>query len=136
MPARDVIVIGTSAGGVEALAQVVRGLPPGFPASVFVVCHFPPGGRSVLPDILSRAGPLLASHPADGDPFLPGHIYVAPPDRHLLLAPDGRVRLTRDARENHFRPAVDPLFRSAARHYGPRVIGVILTVRCTTGRPG
>jgi two-component system chemotaxis response regulator CheB len=127
MAARDVIVVGTSAGGVDALAQLARGLPPGFPASVFVVCHFPAGGRSVLPEILSRAGPLLADHARDGEPFHPGHIYVAPPDRHLVLAPGNRMRLTREARENHHRPAVDPLFRSAARHYGPRTVGVILT---------
>src|SRR5688500_8338026 len=118
MPTRDIIVIGASSGGVEALALLARGLPAGFPASLFVVCHFPPGGRSVLPDILSRSGPLLATHAVDGDPFWPGHIYVAPPDRHLVLGPDGRTHLTRGARENHHRPAVDPLFRTAARHYG------------------
>jgi two-component system chemotaxis response regulator CheB len=136
MAARDIIVVGTSSGGVEALTRLVRGLPAGFPASVFVVCHFPPGGRSVLPEILSRAGPLLATHAADGDPFQPGHIYVAPPDYHLMLAPGGRTRLTRDARENHARPAIDPLFRSAARHYGPRVIGVILTGALHDGAAG
>src|SRR5262249_34402069 len=102
------------------------GLPPGLPAAVFVVCHFPAGARSMLPDILSRAGPLLAAHARDSEPTYPGHIYVAPPDRHLLLEP-GRVRLTGDARENNHRPAIDPLFRSAARVYGPRVIGVVLT---------
>src|SRR5439155_24674565 len=122
---RDIIVIGASAGGVDALIRLAGGLPPGLPASVFVVCHFPPGGRSVLPDILSRAGPLLATHAADGEAFAPGHVYVAPPDRHLVLAADGRMRLTREGRENHCRPAIDPLFRSAARHYGPRVVGVV-----------
>jgi two-component system chemotaxis response regulator CheB len=127
MAARDIIVVGTSTGGVDALAQLARGLPAGFPASVFIVCHFPSGGRSVLPEILSRAGPLLATHARDGEMFQPGHLYVAPPDRHLVLEPGGRMRLTREARENHHRPAADPLFRSAARHYGPRVIGVVLT---------
>jgi two-component system chemotaxis response regulator CheB len=136
MAGRDIIVVGASAGGVEALAQIARGLPAGLPASVFVVCHFPPGGRSVLPDILSRAGPLLAGHPADGDPFYPGQVYVAPPDRHLVLDPGNRVRLTRAARENHHRPAVDPLFRSAARHYGRRVVGVILTGALYDGTAG
>jgi two-component system chemotaxis response regulator CheB len=136
MAGRDIIVVGTSAGGVEALSQVVGGLPSGFPASLFVVCHFPAGGRSILPEILSRSGPLLASHPTDGDPFYPGHIYVAPPDRHLLLGPDGRMRLTRGARENHCRPAADPLFRSAARYYGPRVIGVVLTGALYDGTAG
>jgi two-component system chemotaxis response regulator CheB len=136
MAGRDIIVVGASAGGVQALTELVRGLPAGLPASVFVVCHFPPGGRSILPEILSRAGTMPASHARDGEPFYPGHIYVAPPDRHLLLAPGGATRLTRDARENHFRPAVDPLFRSAARHYGRRVVGVILTGALSDGAAG
>lgn len=136
MAGRDIVVIGTSAGGVEALTQLARGLPPGFPASVFVVCHFPPGGTSVLPQILGRAGPLPAAHAADGEAFEPGRVYVAPPDRHLLLTADGRTRLTRDARENRFRPAVDPLFRSAARHFGRRVVGVILTGALYDGSAG
>jgi len=136
MAGRDIIVIGASAGGVETLAEVVRDLPAKFPASVFVVCHFPPSGRSILPEILSRAGPLLASHATDGEPFHPGHIYVAPPDRHLLLGPKGQMRVRRDARENHHRPAIDPLFRSAARHYGPHVIGVILTGSLSDGTAG
>ncbi len=136
MASRDIIVVGTSAGGVETLVRLVRGLPAGFPASVFVVCHVPPTARSVLPAILSRAGPLPATHAADGEAFVPGHIYVAPPDYHMLLAPDGRVRLTRGARENHHRPAADPLFRSAARNYGPRVIGVVLTGGQSDGAAG
>jgi two-component system chemotaxis response regulator CheB len=122
----DVIVLGASAGGVEALGKVVRGLPPGLPASLFVVCHFPPGGRSVLPDLLSRAGPLLARHAQDGEPTYPGHIYVAPPDHHLLLTP-GHVRLSHGPRENRVRPSIDVLFRSAARVYGPRVVAVLLS---------
>lgn len=136
MAGRDIIVIGASAGGVEALTHIVRALPRGFPASIFVVCHFPPGGKSVLPNLLSRAGPLLAAHAADGEPFYPGQIYVAPPDRHLLLEPGNRMRLTRGPRENHNRPAVDPLFRSAARHYGDRVIGVVLTGSLYDGSAG
>jgi two-component system chemotaxis response regulator CheB len=136
MAGRDLIVMGTSAGGVETLSQVVRGFPASFPASVFIVCHFPSGFRSVLPEILSREGPLLASHPADGEPFYPGQIYIAPPDHHLLLGPDGRMRVTRGAREDHQRPAVDPLFRSAARYYGPRVVGVVLSGALHDGTAG
>jgi two-component system chemotaxis response regulator CheB len=123
---RDIIVVGASAGGVEALSQLVRGLPPGLPAVVFVVCHFPPAERSALPDILSRQGPLLAVHARDGEVPYPGHIYVAPPDRHLTLD-NGTMRVARGPREHHFRPAIDPLFRSAARNLGPRVIGVLLS---------
>lgn len=136
MAGRDLIAIGTSAGGVEALMHLVRGLPSGLPASLFVVCHFPTGERSVLPEILSRSGPLLATHAGDGEPFYPGHIYVAPPGRHLLLGPDGRMRLSRGARENHHRPAIDPLFRTAARYFGPRVVGVILSGALDDGTAG
>lgn len=78
MATRDIIVVGASAGGVDALVQLARDLPADFPASVFVVCHFPPTARSVLPAILSRSGPLPATHAADGERFVPGHIYVAP----------------------------------------------------------
>ncbi|HEU5116332.1 MAG TPA: chemotaxis protein CheB [Isosphaeraceae bacterium] len=136
MAGRDLIVIGTSSGGVGALSTLARNLPASFPSSLFVVCHLPAAARSRLPEILSQAGPLLATHPTDGEPFYPGHIYVAPPDHHLLLSPDGRMRLTRGARENHHRPAVDPLFRSAARYFGERVIGVVLTGALHDGTAG
>jgi two-component system chemotaxis response regulator CheB len=136
MAHHDIVVIGASAGGIEVLTKLVRGLPPGLPASLFVVCHFPPGRRSVLPDILSRSGALLASHARDGEPFHPGQIYVAPPDFHLLLAAKGRLRVTRGPRENHHRPAADPLFRSAARAYGPRVIALVLTGALNDGTAG
>ena len=136
MRQRNIIVIGTSAGGVEALSRLVRELPSGFPASLFVVCHFPTEGRSVLPEILSRSGPLLACHASDGEAFYPGQIYVAPPDHHLMLGPDDLMRLSRGARENHHRPAIDPLFRSAARYHGDRVIGVVLTGGLSDGTAG
>jgi two-component system chemotaxis response regulator CheB len=136
MAGHDIVVIGASMGGVEVLTRLVRALPPGLPASLFVVCHFPPGGRSVLPEILSRSGPLLASHAVDGEPFHLGHIYLAPPDQHLLLAPDNQMKLSRGPRENYHRPAVDPLFRSAARYYGPRAIGVVLTGALSDGTAG
>ena len=136
MAERDLIVVGTSAGGIEVLSRMVRGLPAGFPASFFIVCHLPTGARSALPEILSREGPLLASHAVDDEPFHPGHIYVAPPDWHLMVGPDRRMRLSRAARENRHRPAVDPLFRSAARHFGPKVVGVILSGALSDGVAG
>jgi two-component system chemotaxis response regulator CheB len=111
---------------VEALSQLVQSLPPGLPATVFVVCHFPATSHSVLPDILSRRGPLLAVHARDGEPIYPGQIYVAPPDHHLILEASS-VRVTRWPREHRLRPAIDPLFRSAARVFGTRVIGVLLS---------
>ena len=126
MAGHDVIVVGASAGGVEALLQLVRLLPPGLPAAVFVVCHFPIDARSALPEILSREGPLLARHARDAEPIYPAHIYVAPPDHHLEVQ-HGTVRLERGPRENGCRPSIEPLFRSAAHAYGPRVIAVLLS---------
>jgi len=135
MAARDIIVVGTSAGGVEALETLVRGLPADLPAAVLVAMHLAPGTASILPKILARAGPLPATHPRDGERYETGRIYVAPPDHHLLVR-DGLLRLTRGARENVHRPAVDPLFRSAAVAHGPRVIGVVLTGALDDGTAG
>ena len=129
------VVIGTSSGGVEVLSRMAGGLPFDLPAAVFVVMHFPENAQSVLPLILSRAGPLEAAHPEDGDPIEPGRIYVAPPDFHLLLE-RGRVRIRRGPRENRHRPAVDALFRTAAVAYCPRVVGVVLTGARNDGTAG
>lgn len=136
---QDVIVLGASAGGVEALAEVISLLPADLPAAIFVVLHIPPHGASVLPSILSRRGALPARHPEDGEIVRRGQIYVAPPDHHLLLRREGNtltVRLTRGPAENGHRPAVDTLFRSAARAAGPRVAGVILTGTLDDGTAG
>lgn len=121
-----VIAIGASAGGVEALSRLVNMLPPNFPAPIFVVLHISPASPSLLPQILTRAGGLTARHARDGDPIEPGVIYTAPPDHHLLVH-RGRLSVTRGPRENNARPAIDPLFRTAARSYGPSVVGVVLS---------
>jgi two-component system chemotaxis response regulator CheB len=135
MPGHDIIVVGTSAGGVEALQILVGGLPCDLPAAIFIVLHVAPTGPSFLDEILTRAGPLPATQGIDGELITPGRIYVASPDHHLLLEP-GHVRVTRGPKENRFRPAIDALFRSAAYAYGPRVIGVILTGALDDGTAG
>ena len=128
-------MVGASAGGMEALQRLVEGLPRDFPASLFVVWHLSPGVKSILPMVLGRSSGLPAAHPKDGDRIEPGRIYVAPNDHHLLLE-RGYVRVTRGPKENRFRPAVDPLFRSAAYIYGPRAIGVVLTGALDDGTAG
>ena len=135
MSGHDVIVVGTSAGGVEALINLVSTLPADLPAAVFLVLHIPAQSPSMLPDILNRAGPLHALHPADGEVIHQGHIYVAPPDHHLLVE-EGVARIVRGPKENRHRPAIDSLFRSAARTYGTRVVGVVLTGSMDDGTAG
>jgi two-component system chemotaxis response regulator CheB len=135
MSGHDIVVVGFSAGGIPPLRQMVADLPVDVAAALFVVHHFPSHGISALPDILARASRLPAAQAIDGDQIRPGHIYVARPDQHLLLR-DDTVRLTRGPRENGHRPAVDPLFRTAARCCGPRVIGVILSGTMDDGTAG
>jgi two-component system chemotaxis response regulator CheB len=135
---RDIVVIGASAGGVEALRDVARGLPSDFDATVFAVLHVAPTAPSILPQILARAGTLPAQHPAEseeGTVIEPRTIYVAAPDRHMVIDGD-RVRSVLTGKENRHRPAIDPLFRSAARYHGRRVIGVILTGALDDGTAG
>ena len=113
------VAVGASAGGIEALRNLVAQLPDDFPAAVLVVLHLPPKGTSVLPQILARAGAMPAVTAEDGAPLEGGRVCVAPPDCHLLVE-DGHLRLDHGVRMNGHRPAIDPLFRSAAHVFGPR----------------
>ncbi|MEU4623828.1 chemotaxis protein CheB [Actinoplanes sp. NPDC023801] len=132
---RDLVAVGASAGGVEALRALVAGLPPAYPGALLVVLHVPRSAPSALSGILSRNGPLPATTAADGEPVMPGRIYVAPADHHLLLL-DGHLRLSRGPAENGHRPAVDPLFRSVARAAGRRAVGVVLSGSRDDGAAG
>jgi two-component system chemotaxis response regulator CheB len=135
MPVHDIVVLGASAGGVEALGQLVSHLPADLPAALLVVLHTPPTRESRLPAILDRAGPLAAAHARDGERIRAGQIYVAPPNYHLTVEHES-LRLVQGPTENGFRPAADPLFRTAARAYGARVVGVVLSGALDDGAAG
>jgi two-component system chemotaxis response regulator CheB len=135
MARKDIVVIGASAGGMEALQRLASRLPRNLPASLFVVWHLSPGTRTILPSVLTKAGGMPALMPEDGERIEQGKIYVAPNDHHMLLEKD-YIRVARGPKENRFRPAIDPLFRSAAYVYGTRVIGVVLTGALDDGTAG
>lgn len=130
-----IIVVGGSAGGVNALRALVKGLPPNFMSPIFIAWHMSPDSSGILPELLGSLTPLRVAHALDYEPIAPGRIYVAPPDHHLLIE-DGYVRITRGPKENRFRPAIDPLFRSAAYAYSNRVIGVIVSGALDDGVAG
>jgi two-component system chemotaxis response regulator CheB len=142
MSGHDIIVVGASAGGVEALVQLVRNFPPDLPAAIFVVLHIPAHSTSVMPRILNRSvqkhqgASLQAEHAQEGEEIVHGRIYVAPPNQHLLVKNGGYIRLGRGPKENSHRPAVDPLFRTAAQVYGRRVVGVVLSGTLDDGTAG
>ena len=135
---QSLVVIGASVGGMEALSRIFSELPAGFPAAILVVTHV--GARnSLLPEVLARTSALPVRHAQDREPIGPGRILLAPPDRHMLVAiaaGHAMVELTRGPRENHTRPAIDPLFRSAAAALGPQVAGVILSGYLDDGTAG
>lgn len=135
MPNHDIICFGASAGGLEALRTIIGAWEKPIPAAIFVVIHSPSDAKSALPYILTRTDTIPAGHPSDRDSIEIGRIYAAPPDYHLLIQ-DSMVRLTKDAKENLMRPAVDPLFRTAATQYGPRTVGVVLSGNLDDGTSG
>lgn len=135
MARRDTIVIGASAGGVQALIKLVADLPADLPAAVFIVLHISPTSPSMLPSILARDSRLPVAHATDGEAIMHGRVYVAPPDQHLIIEAE-RLKLVHGPKENLHRPSIDTLFRSAARWAGPRVIGVVLTGARNDGKVG
>lgn len=135
MANRDIILTGASAGGVDALRNLCAGLPSDIPAALFVVWHMPSHSLGMLPRMLQPVSRLPVSNAIADQSIVPGTITVAPPDQYPLLENE-RLRLTQGPRENRFRPAVDPLFRSAAISFGPRVIGVVLAGSLDDGTSG
>ena len=135
MATRDIIVVGASAGGVDALTRMIGQLPADFPAAVLLTVHIPPIGESLLPVVLRRAGALRAMHARDGERIEQGKMLIAPPDRHMIVE-DRHVHLTRGPKENYARPAIDPMFRSAAAAYGARVVGIMLSGALDDGVAG
>jgi len=135
MANRDLVVIGASAGGIEALQQLLRALPKNLDAAVLIVLHTSSHAGSMLPQIMRRASKLPAIHPEDKTRIEKGTVYIAPPNQHMIVEGD-RIRIIQGPRENLHRPAIDPLFRSAAASWGRRVIGVILTGLLDDGTVG
>ncbi len=135
MSNRDIIVIGGSSGATGPLKDILGRLPSDLPAAVFIVLHIPARGIGILHTVLAAAGKLPVREAENGMKIENGHVYLAAPDHHLLLV-DGHMMLGRGPRENMVRPAIDPLFRSAALHYGPRVIGVVLSGLLSDGAAG
>jgi two-component system, chemotaxis family, protein-glutamate methylesterase/glutaminase len=135
MAERDMVVIGASAGGIQALSDFVSVLPSALEAAVVVVLHRPAGGTGALPAVLGRISTLPVAHARHEDSAAPGRVYVAPPDHHILVR-DGRILLARSPKVNRMRPAADTLFRSAARWYGPRAIGIVLSGALDDGAAG
>src|SRR5512143_1545811 len=135
MEGYNIVVIGASAGGVEAISKLLTQLPAGLPAAVFIVQPISANSPGLLHQVLGRHASLPVTLARHDEPIRQGHVYVAPPDYHLLLSP-GVVHVVRGPRENRTRPAIDPLFRSAAVTYGARVIGVLLTGMLDDGSAG
>ena len=135
MSNRDIVVIGGSSGATAPLKAILRALPEDLPAAVFIVLHIPARSLGILATVASAATRLPVHAAADGMLIAPGNVYLAVPDRHLIIA-DGHLRLGRGPRENMARPAIDPLFRSAAAAYGPRVVGILLSGLLNDGASG
>ena len=135
MSVQRVVVVGASAGGIRALEALVAGVPAGFTAPMIVALHLAAGHKPLLPLVLNCAGALAAATAEDGERLRNGRIYVAPPDRHLMIHREN-LRVTRGARQNPFRPSIDALFQSAAYYFGSRTIAIILSGALSDGSRG
>lgn len=135
MDHRRIVVIGASAGGIDPLREIIGALPATFAAPVCVVLHSATTSPSFLKEILQRAGDLEVGWAEEDERLRPGRVYLAPRDRHLIVEP-GLLRLGHGPKEHHFRPAIDPLFRSAAQVYGPGAVGVVLSGHLDDGVSG
>jgi two-component system, chemotaxis family, protein-glutamate methylesterase/glutaminase len=135
MERKNIIVIGASAGGFDVIKKLIALLPAELDAAIFIVWHMSPDVQGVLPRALNQFSKIPAAHAVDREPVKRGRIYVAPPDHHMLID-NGYIRVTRGPKENRFRPAIDPLFRSAAFNYNQNVIGIILSGALDDGTAG
>lgn len=135
MSGHDIVTLGASSGGLEALKTFFESVAPALPVSFFVASHVPGHHRSHLPQILEQCGPYRAGFAEHGAEIRPGYIHIAPPDLHLMFD-DGRIRLSAGPRENFWRPSIDVLFRAAAVAHGPRVIGIVLSGTLDDGSAG
>src|SRR5881227_997069 len=134
--AYDIIALAASAGGLRALSEVLAGLPREFPAAIVVVQHLDRRHRSLMADILSRRTPLHVKEAEEGDHLSPGTVYIAPPNRHLLVNPDGTLSLSQSELVHFVRPSADLLFESVAASYKDRSIAVVLTGTGSDGSMG
>jgi two-component system, chemotaxis family, protein-glutamate methylesterase/glutaminase len=132
----DVVAVAASAGGLQALTAVLSPLPPDFPAAIVVVQHLDPRHRSLMAEILDRCTALEVRQVEEGDVLSPRRAYIAPPDNHVLVDPNGVLSLSKAERLHFLRPAADLLFESVAASYGDRAIAVVLTGSGNDGSMG
>ncbi|HKR87977.1 MAG TPA: chemotaxis protein CheB [Phenylobacterium sp.] len=133
---RDIVVLAASLGGLAAIRDLAAALPARFDAALLVVLHTHPQSPGLLDEIIGACTPLPVSYASQGEPVERGHVYLAPADRHLTVKPPGKCMLDTGPKVHFHRPAADPLFESAARTFGPRVIAVVLTGRDSDGAEG
>ncbi len=135
-PRAEAVVVGASAGAVDALSAILPTLPADYPLPVLVVVHVPPDKKSAMAELFASKCQTAAREAEDKEPLAPGTVYFAPPDYHLLVEPDRRLSLSSEEPVNYSRPAIDVLFESAADALGPNVVGVLLTGASSDGAKG